>query len=196
MPHASLLNVNPVLSEKVFKQLITNWGKAADTEDMAKWILVKTPKFTEKNMVSKVFPLVKTHKKQVSVRMVHSSVNNVYNVYSAVLQRLLLRKLRPAKHLCRSTDDLIKMLGSLRLSPGDRLVSIDIEDFYLNGTHEELAKAAFEDDPGGNVGAEVLEWVLQQQLVSSDLLDDPYMVCTGSGIGQRMSGELSDWFFW
>ena len=66
----------------------------------------------------------------------------------------------------------------------------------MQGDHETLANTVFEDDDDSATAAALLHYALASQFVACPYLPDRvWEVATGSGIGQRMSGEVSDFYF-
>ena len=96
-------------------------------------------------------------------------------------------------HLCTSTSDFLSKLSAIQAMACDKLVRLDIEDFYMKGQHEILAKDAFDSgSPGFAEHCEALSFLLTTQYVFSKDLGRLFHVRCGSGMGSCHSGDISD----
>eukprot|EP00974_Lingulodinium_polyedra_P055269 5315915-Lingulodinium_polyedra.AAC.1 len=80
--------------------------------------------------------------------------------------------------------------------PGDRLVKLDIKDFYVKGEHVDLSRCCNTNERGlDKEGDDLLLHVLHYQFVEVPELNCLYRVKTRTGIGQTAYGEIADWNF-
>ena len=156
----------------------------------------------EKQLLSPLKCTVKTHKSPVKVRLIHSSVNNVFNGLSEVVNRLLHPKLASLEHLVQSSDGATSLLRKTFINEKGCLIKLDVKDFYLSGDQSFIAKTvagSFDDSQVSAFMQEALSCILDNQYVRNDFGDgviDIYKVVRGSGIGMKHAGALSDWLLY
>jgi len=123
--------------------------------------------------------------------------------YIARVLRIVLSK---TSHIIRDTAHLLEMLKAVPVGPNDRLVKIDVKDFFMSGRHSALARDCMELVRDSKVASELeapctneqfahsirslIDVVLSNQVVLQD--NKPYAVCIGSGMGMVSSGDVSD----
>jgi hypothetical protein len=153
-------------------------------------------------IASKASLTMKSHKPdgQVDIRIIHSGIGNPFSAFSGMTGAYLRKRAIAMKHfLCGSTDDAISIIKRSRVSARATLAKIDIKDFYLQGDHVQISDTAFNDNPPGDqrVLANVLLHILSHQYAYVNVLPGRlFRVRTGTGIGQRASGELADAFYY
>ena len=99
-------------------------------------------------------------------------------------------------HLLRDSHQLAFELQGQRLDPDDRMMRVDIKDFFMSGDAESLVVDACSIIPGGDLRAvaeRVAFFLLRNQLIRSDLLPNRcWRVIKGSGMGLKHSSALCD----
>ena len=148
-----------------------------------------------------VFETIKTHKNpgEVVPRVLHSGCNFPFQELGAWLSHVLRVKLQNLPHLVKDTNAAVAMLKTVKLEDSDLLVTADVSDFFMSGTHVRLAKNAGSLFSGPRRDA--------VDRASSFLLDSQYVllqrdqrtitkVITGAGMGVNFSSELSDAAFY
>lgn len=139
---------------------------------------------------------VKTHKVpgNVKVRAIHASCG----FPCAPLGHWLASKIRPglkqAPHILFSSDQFLAEVSKIDVGDDDLLFTADVHEFFTEGTPEVLA-----DGVSTSVSPEyatvcrtAAEFVLQNQFVTSPLLDGIWECVEGTGIGQNFSSEVAD----
>ena len=97
-------------------------------------------------------------------------------------------------HVCTSTADFLRKMGQIPVQSADRLVRLDIEDFYMRGSHETLIQHSFDlSDPLEGELSKGLDFLLSNQFCYSRDLSELFFVSIGSGMGACHSGQISDW---
>ena len=100
------------------------------------------------------------------------------------------------EHLLRDSHQLAFELQGQRLDPDDRMMRVDIKDFFMSGDAESLVVDACSIIPGGDLRAvaeRVAFFLLRNQLIRSDLLPNRcWRVIKGSGMGLKHSSALCD----
>ena len=138
---------------------------------------------------------VKTHKPagEVSVLLLHSSVGQSFVGLSKLFSVIVSQAASKFHHLCRSTSDFVSKLKLIEACVGDKLMRLDIDNFYMEGKHETLVKNGFRfTDFDCAEFRDGLDFLLSNQLVFSQDLQCMYQVERGSGMGSCHSGDISD----
>ena len=151
------------------------------------------------NMFAKVKATIKTHKPSglVTPRIIHASPSHCLAAFSRYLNMHLSDGLRECSHIYRSSDSLLQKLSRKTFSRDCKFVTLDVGDFYLNGspsTHKMHAFNHVNDTTLRNILKESLLDLLSNQVVVFE--GRQYLVTKGSGQGQIISGELSDTTFY
>ena len=143
----------------------------------------------------------KTHKPagEVSFRNLHAGATNAFMGLSAWVAHVCEDYLRSCTYILQSTEEFVQRLDAIRIDPGDILVRIDVEHFYMSGTHDELVSAilmAFQRPLLRQRLKEAVYFLLAHQYIESKLLPGRCWVTKiGSGMGLRHSGAIADLAF-
>lgn len=151
---------------------------------------------------------IKTHKPigEVVPRLLHTSPAHAWAPGMRYIARILRLALRNQSHILRDTKHLLASLSCIQVEPADRLIKIDVKDFFMSGRHAALAQDCYELVLEGKFadyfGLEcsnseyahsfrsLVEVVLQNQVVIQDRRS--FAVRVGSGMGMISSGDISD----
>lgn len=147
---------------------------------------------------AKVLPLCKSHKDEgeVSVRAVHSLPGFAFES----LARWLICEIRKITaglpHLIKHSAQVVESLSDFK-EDGWFFVKMDIKDFYVIGQRDWLAKRLSEAFPEDlrDVVYRVTRFLVFNQFVYSDVLDESFEVSTGFGIGMIHAGDCADLLF-
>jgi len=161
------------------------------------------PIFRGDSAVSRLQMTLKTHKPQgeIKPRALHCAPSYAYEGVGRWLSRELRRKLDPFKHLVKNAADAKRQMSSATLVGTEELVKLDIKDFYLSGTCEQITNTiapAFNDDHRlWQLVKRALEFLLQHQFVRgrfyvADADHGSFRCVRGSGMGLPHSGDIAD----
>lgn len=143
----------------------------------------------------KVLPLVKSHKEEgeVSVRAVHSCPAFEYEGLSRWLIHEIRQKTKDLPHLIKHSGQVVKSLEKFK-EKDYFFVKIDIKDFYVVGDREWLVSNLADAFEGGlrEQVYRVARFLVFNQYVASQTLDESFEVITGFGIGMIHSGDCAD----
>ena len=189
-----------------FKSICLDLATAAVGEDLAKDLLASFLRNLRNwgisGFVNRIGFTVKSHKcsGDVKPRVLHLSHHSPFKPPLKYLSRCINSNLKSYTHIVADSSDLLRKLHSQRLvlSPNARFVCIDIKDFFMSGTHSELAQHAPKHVPQRlEVHAKrLISLVLRHQVVQpakyEDDDDETFYVARGSGMGMTGSGEILD----
>lgn len=135
---------------------------------------------------------VKTHKDpgEVGVRILHNGGQSPLTAIMRFLRIGFADSLKQCSHLCFSTSDFISKLRSVKVGPDDKLVRLDLEDFFMAVSHNTLCDFAYPLGP--QCYKDALRFILSSQFVKSSDPDGLFQVVKGSGMGTEISGDLCD----
>ena len=96
-------------------------------------------------MFARVISTMKTHKPEGCVvpRIIHANPNHCLASFSRYLCMHIKEGLRGCSHIYESSDRLLDVLTGLKFSRDCFFVSVDIGDFYMNGTPKVHRNCAF-----------------------------------------------------
>ena len=152
----------------------------------------------EGRMSSRLTTTVKTHKGagEVSHRNIHSSAGYAFAGLSKWVGLQLREQLGRPTHLLRDARHLVTILKQETVANNSYFIKIDVKDFYMSGTAQELtedARQCMHSGPRKKLLESALLFLLQEQYVESPLLEErTFKVVLGSGMGLPHSGELAD----
>ena len=98
-------------------------------------------------------------------------------------------------HLVINTPGLVALIQSLHLEEGDMLVKADVKDYFMSGSHQQLAEHAsqFTHDKFKSDVFEATLFLLHHQYVNYDEEDaSMFGVQEGAGMGLNASGDIAD----
>jgi hypothetical protein len=129
---------------------------------------------------------VKTHKPdgKVSVRVIHDAGRSPLGGLAHVCKRVLHQALVGLKHIAFSTQDVIEQLTAVHVGASDRLVTADVENFFMDASHDFLLDTICAEPSFRHLRA-ALELLLAEQYVCTRLFgySARYQVIRGSGMG-------------
>lgn len=202
------VQMGPIISraKKVAKSFAKYFAEDGDEAlQMGKYLANEIQFSDWKRFFSVVMTNVKTHKDpgQVSLRILHSSVEHPFSALEHAINKTLSRELANLRHLHFSTNTVVQQLKALTIDDDDIFIRADIKDFYLRGNPSKLSKLASADltNPGSRkhtVMHEALEHILLTQFVQIKSKSDTrvFQVIQGSGMGRIASGAIADKAFW
>ena len=141
---------------------------------------------------------VKDHKPpgQVCTRPIHASTPYAYHGLASWLARELRNELLKFPHIVWDTAQAIDSIRKVNLlPPGSFLVKIDIKDFFLSGSPDELVRDVLHHLPDSvyqRLLKDILHFLLHTQfvrVVGADLL---FQCVSGSGMGLVHSGAVAE----
>jgi len=151
-------------------------------------------------VVSKLNVLRKSHKPagKVTLRQVHSTPRYAFEGLSRWIASILGAKLKMlAPHVLRDCRDFCTRLDFQRPKSHEFVARMDIRDFFLSGTKEEIvfdiiSVFAGEDPDLIQLIHDVLLLLLSHQYVRRYGGDQLYSVIVGTGMGLIHSAEVAD----
>lgn len=143
---------------------------------------------------------LKTHKPQgqVRIRPIHAGSRHTAAGVSMWLSDQLQSVLNELPHFVIDSNAFCQRVQRLRgLGPEFRMVRVDLKDFFLSGTPEQLATHCGEAFEVGSERRRAIEdaivWLCREQFVTCKLWENRrWRVCRGSGMGLRHSGAFAD----
>ena len=143
---------------------------------------------------------VKTHKSHGEVvgRALRCSQRSPLKPVLRWLSFCLRQAIRGMKHLLKDSVDLSEQIKTLKISPGSKLVKIDIKDYFMSGDQSELPRLCQNHviDYRQEIFGKVCKWILGHQYVELHGEDrNIYKVVKGSGMGLECSGDVNDLCF-
>jgi len=152
-------------------------------------------------MVSRLDATIKSHKPQGEVvpRAIHASVRHPFLPGERFLARKIRENMVGLGHLLKDSGDFVAQITAPVFLPTDRVLKIDVKDFFMSGEHDVLVscvKKLFRDrDEAFHIG-ELLEVILSAQFITYTGATQKYQVIHGSGQGRLSSGDISDAAFY
>ena len=138
----------------------------------------------------------KSTKNPVDFRNVHAASSNWWAGLSTWLAFVLESQLTTFVHLLRDSKQLADELRGMRIEPHERMMRVDIKDFFMSGDADSLVVDACSIIPSEakrRVAERVAFFLLRHQLIRSDLLPGRlWRVIKGSGRGLKHSSALCD----
>ena len=162
-------------------------------------------KSNKANFVCKILATMKTHKAAgaVDLRVIHSGAGHPFGGISKFVAVFLKRRLYEVGCVSFSTDDVIRKLRSLVIPEEHRhnvmLGKLDVKDFYMQGSASALTEGLFrhvQDTSQRQSLEECLNLILSSQYIRADFVEAVYSVCSGSGMGKILSGDVADLKFY
>ena len=140
---------------------------------------------------------VKSHKPNglVKCRNLHKSKMFSFEGLSAWTEYEFKSQLKSCKHILRNSTEFVRKVAGARIPEGALLMRVDIEDFFMSGTVDELVSTTIPLIPRcrRNTVRKALTFLLNHQHVVSDLITErTYKVVKGTGMGLRHSGAVAD----
>ena len=183
---------------------ICRWVGQRMDDDSLGTTMFRSALFPRATVFSRLQLLVKAQKPpgEVVPRPVHASQNYMFAGLSCWLAQILRTKLQGiAPWLLKDSKDLMARIRNIPRQDITRwhMATIDVKDFYLNGSAEAITEAVVslwpDHDPMRTTLRRVLLFVLDSQFVDDpwELSDNiTYQVTEGSGMGLLHSGEVAD----
>ena len=106
-------------------------------------------------------------------------------------------------HIITNAADALSRIRSFRFEPGDKLIKLDMKDFYYSGSAEQLISDVLRmwdpRDKRNRLRRQAMELLLHNQLVRGKCWppegEGCFRVLTGSGMGLIHSGDIADCAF-
>ena len=157
--------------------------------------------FSLEGLKASLTNLVKSHKDEgeVTFRAVHSMPSYGAEGVAAWLMQKLQVKLSSCDHILPDSNALVQRLARLSWKSTFRFTKLDVKDFYLTGSHEDIIDLASRDFEGNeaNVVALTVRFLCSTQFVTSRWFPGRLWRATrGTGIGLKRSGHLTDYCFY
>jgi hypothetical protein len=151
------------------------------------------------NIIARLDVTIKTHKpltEQVP-RAIHGAPKHLFAPGMRYIANRLRTSLNSFPHILKDSDHFMRVLTGMLFEPTDRIIKLDIKDFFMSGEINPLVLHSMSliSDPGErSVLAELLRIVLTTQLICipGDPTRSRWRVKIGSGMGLIVSGEVSD----
>ena len=146
------------------------------------------------SICSKVNCLLKTHKApgEVGVRVIYSTSGHKFQPWSRYVGRVIAKSVDSLYHVCTSTQDLLSKLGCVHAYDDDKIIKLDIVDFYMRGSHRVMVDTCFNRSESNTSTRKAFDFLLSNQYVYSHDLCALYLVNLGSGMGACHSGQAAD----
>ena len=159
--------------------------------------LLRSTKQPESKITCTLGITVKSHKPAglVKCRNLHKSRSYCFEGLSAWAEHELKLQLKPYKHILRNSAEFVRSVAGSGIPDGALLMRVDIEDFFMSGTVEDLVSTTTPLIPYGKreVFRRALAFLLNHQYVVSDIIPEhTYKVVRGTGMGLRHSGAVAD----
>ena len=145
---------------------------------------------------------VKSQKPQGArvLRPIHGVVNYCFAGLSAwVCQELQSLLDIHAKNLIKDSRHAVNEIRGAPCPAGYKLFKLDVKDFYMSGTYDELMRTisdSLSKHPQGNLLVRAIGFLLKNQFVRTHAgSESMYRVIEGAGMGLPFSGHLSDYAF-
>ena len=144
------------------------------------------------NLISALRTTVKTHKPIATLRAIHASAASPLESAAKLLVDLLRPGLQKITHILKSSKQLVEQLATRKFSRDCKFVKIDVDEFFMSGTHSEFIRASVSlvEVRWQSLYTALVKFLLQSQYVEND--SAYYRVLCGAGMGQSYSGELCD----
>ena len=130
------------------------------------------------------------------MRILHAAIATPFDAISKVMARELLAVVKSIGNICVSTQQFVAAMDRVVVSSTDRMGKIDVEGFFLQGKHYDLARLATEQLHGSmrKVFEDALNFVLSNQFIKIDQLF--VRMTIGSSMGSIISSALCDLAFY
>ena len=163
--------------------------------------LMKAARRRGARITSSLGVTIKSHKPQgqVKCRNLHRSRDFAFEGLTAWIDYVLKPILLSMPHMLANSEAFVKAVGGVKLSGNSVLVRIDVEEFFMSGSVEQLLNSTSNLVPHNVKGVYMtaLRFLLSHQYVVSDLLpDEVHRVILGTGMGMRHSGSVADASFY
>ena len=195
-----LRQINTLTIHQIHSRLVRRCADFLEMPKLRKQLAAPMP--SARSLVNPVVENVKTHKQdgQVKFRIIHSSTNFVYTQLAIFLTAFIKPELDKYSHLVRDTADFIKKISAVRIFRSDILAKGDVSEFFMSGTHVQVASAVFTTF-GGDLGRlleSITLFLLDNQFVGLEE-DENGTYCrkvsVGSGMGLHCAPDLSNLCF-
>jgi len=116
---------------------------------------------------------IKTHKSagEVVPRLLHKAPSHSW----APAMRWVAQSLRKAMckytHIVRDTRHLLELLANKCFAPEDRLMKVDVKDFFMSGQHEQLLDDCYEVVKKSGSSMCIFVWIMMNTILIESTLD-------------------------
>ena len=140
---------------------------------------------------------IKSHKDpgEVVPRILHNCADHPFQHLGRWISKILRPALHGYTHIARDTNMILRQLTGLVLDRTDMFLKADCKDYYMSGTHHNLAAWASLFAPSNyrSVVKDAVTFLLTNQYICYD--NRLYKVFLGSGMGFHCAGEIADCAF-
>ena len=158
--------------------------------------LLRDVRMGNRRFISRVIANVKTHKQpgNMGLRIIHSSPGLCISPAMRWISEHIRQFFSDKPHLLRDTDDLLFKLLSVVVSESAKLVRFDIRDYFMSGSHAQIADLAARCFPQHlqTCARALIFFILSEQVVVIHGCDQAWKVRKGAGMGLLCAGEISD----
>ena len=140
---------------------------------------------------------------EMTTRTILASSSHSHKGLSCWLAMKLQPGLNTVEHLMWTNEGAMKSLAEEHLQLGDKLVKIDIKEFFMSGSPESLAddfvkllQIWFPQAEERKLLMEAFKVLREAQLVRSDFLEGTWKLVEGAGMGLVHSSNLMDGIFY
>ena len=175
---------------------IVRWLEEHTNDSKLSSAILSSVRAGSSRLHSRVLCTVKTHKPpgDVGLRIIHSSVRNMFIPAMRYISSLLRPYLESYEHLVRDSDHLLCQMSKIVVPSSAVMVKFDIKDFYMSGDHKLILSSVAQFFPQGAKLCleELTGLILRNQYVATSENEDYYRVCMGAGMGLAFAGDLAD----
>jgi hypothetical protein len=196
------------LVEELDSELALVCNSASKHLDDKKLLLALSSGFSASrdSWVAKLQILAKTHKLNMSFRAVHALSSARMDPLMKFICHVLDPIIRDIPVLVKDSFDFVRRIRNLCIGYSvevTRLIKFDVKDFFMSGGHAALVNHSGKHIVCPNLRAaftDVATFVLDSQFVAimdpEGCIGHTYKVVSGTGMGLRSSGHLSNVAFW
>jgi len=181
---------NSVLSD------IVSIAKKFDNAD--KSCICRSLRVAPSKVITPLRYTIKTHKPAggVKLRLLHGAANHPFGGAGAVINNIIQPYLDNYPHICKSSRVMKERLTGSDYSATATMFKADIDNFYMEATHNVLIDCALRDLPIEaslrSALSDLLHHVLFYQYVRDTRTGNTFQILKGAGMGMSFSGALAD----
>ena len=162
--------------------------------------LLRDVRMGKRRFISRVIPNVNTHKQpgNMGLPIIHSSPGLCIRPAMRWISEHIRQFFSDKPHLRHDTDDLYTKLQSVVVSDSAKLVRFDIRDYFMSGSHAQIADLAARCFPQHlqTCARALIFCILSEQVVVIHGCEQAWKVRQGAGMGLSCAGEMSDAAFY
>ena len=124
----------------------------------------------------------------MSLRVLHNGAGSPLGGLLHAVRLILSDAVKSISHIAGSTCDVISQVSSVKVDSLDRLITADIDNFFMSPTHAQLCLSLEKAALAFLIPA--VKFLLQEQRVTFKGVT--YRALKGSGRGSQISSDLCD----